>query len=235
VRRTVLGIAIALVGTGCIAPSSADPAAAPRAIEILASPTPFTQVNAGPVSAIVPDDWEAHPAATTGFRGGFLASPHPERWGHTVGGVEGMSATWVDATRVGVPSDFYYLAATGPLLSTLTDSRRCSPESHRVFVDRRPDLTSPTPTHGDYVARGEGTCEVRGVATRWAYFVAAPGFGPVHEIGIPASGLYVVVAVTPEGDRASSLLDRLIRHTSFGGSTVDDLVRAADAEVQRAR
>ena len=68
---------------------------------------------------------------------------------------------------------------------------------------------------------------VRGVATRWAYFVAAPGYGPVHEVGIPASGLYVVVAVTPEGDRAASLLDRLIGHTTFGGSSVDDLVEAA--------
>ena len=31
------------------------------------------------------------------------------------GGVPGMSATWVDATRVGMPSDFYYLAASPPL------------------------------------------------------------------------------------------------------------------------
>ena len=68
---------------------------------------------------------------------------------------------------------------------------------------------------------------MRGVSTRWAYFVAAPGYGPVHEVGIPASGLYVVVAVAPEGDRAASLLDRLIRHTSFGGSSVVDLVAAA--------
>ena len=227
VRRIVLGIAFALVGTGCIAPSSADPQPLPDRIETLSSPTPFTQVNAGPVSAIVPDGWEAHPATTADFRGGFLASPHPERWERMDGRVAGMSATWVDATRVGMPSDYYYLAATGPLLSNLTDSRRCSAESHRVFVDRRPDLSASTPTHGDYVARGEGTCEVRGEATRWAYFVAAPGFGPVHEVGIPASGLYVVVAVTPDGAKASSLLDRLIRHTTFGGTSVDDLVAAA--------
>jgi hypothetical protein len=68
---------------------------------------------------------------------------------------------------------------------------------------------------------------VRGVSTRWAYFVAAPGFGPVHEVGIPASGLYVVVAVAPEGERAASLVDRLIRHTSFGGTSVGDLVQVA--------
>jgi hypothetical protein len=148
------------------------------------------------------------------------------------GGVPGMSATWVDATRVGMPSDFYYLAATGPLLSSLTDSRRCSAESPRIFVDRRPDFSTGGPTHGDYVARGEGTCEVRGVSTRWAYFVAAPGYGPVHEVGIPASGLYVVVAVTPEGEHADPLLNRLIRHTSFGGSSVGDLVDAAGGKLR---
>ncbi|MGZ8596751.1 MAG: hypothetical protein ACXWXB_00995 [Actinomycetota bacterium] len=217
---------IALLGTGCAAPSSTDPPAVADPIEILSSPTPFTQVNAGPVSAIVPDGWEPHPPVGNGFRGGFLASPHPERWRLMDGGVPGMSATWVDATQVGMPSDFYYLAATGSLLSSLTDSRRCSAETRRVFVNRRPEFSTQGPSHGDYVARGEGTCEVRGIATRWAYFVAAPGYGPVREIGIPASGLYVVVAVTPDGDRAASLLDRLIRHTSFGGSSVDDLVDA---------
>lgn len=138
-----------------------------------------------------------------------------------------MSATWVDATRVGVPSDFYYLAATGPLLSGLTHSHRCDAESRRVFLDRRPILSGKVPTQGDFVARGEGTCTVRGVSTRWAYFVAAPGFGPVRQLGIAASGLYVVVAVTPESERAPSLLNRLIRHTSFGGSSVNDLVEAA--------
>jgi len=226
VRNVVLGITIALVGTGCAAPSTADPPSLAGSIEILSSPTPFMQVTAGHVSAIVPDHWEPHPAAGGAFRGGFLASPHPARWRRMDGGVPGMSATWVDATRVGMPSDFYYLAATGPLLSGLTDSRRCTAESPRVFVDRRPNFSTDGPTRGDYVARGEGTCEVRGVSTRWAYFVAAPGYGPVHEVGIPASGLYVVVAVAPKGERSGPLLDRLIRHTSFGDSSVGDLVEA---------
>lgn len=226
-RRAVVGVAIALLGTGCAAPPTTDPSIVAEPLEILSSPTPYTHVTAGPVSAIVPDGWRPHAAASGGFRGGFLASPHPERWRRMDGAVPGISATWVDATRVGMPSDFYYLAATGPLFSRLTDSRRCRAESQRVFVDRRPDFSLKGPTHGDYVARGEGTCEVRGVSTRWAYFVAAPGYGPVHEVGIPSSGLYVVVAVAPEGDRASSLLDRLIGQTSFGGSSVLDLVEAA--------
>jgi len=228
VRKIAFGIAVALTGIGCSAPLSADPPSVPDPIEVFSSPTPFTQVMVGPVSAIVPDGWEAQPPiAGGGFRGGFLASPHPEQWRRMDGGVAGMSATWVDATRVGMPSDFYYMAATGPLLANLTHSRQCEAETHRVFVDRRPDFSTKVPSHGDYVAKGEGTCRVRGASTRWAYFVAAPGYGPVHEVGIPASGLYVVVAVAPEGERAASLLNRLIRNTSFGGASVDELVDAA--------
>ena len=125
-RRVVVGITIALTGTGCSTPlQGAPPEAAAHQVEMLSSPTPFTQVHAGPVSAIVPDGWQAHPAASGGFRAGFLASPHPNRWRRIDGGVAGMSATWVDATLVGMPPGFYYLAATGPLLSNLTHSRRC--------------------------------------------------------------------------------------------------------------
>lgn len=226
-RTAVVAVAIALVGAGCTAPSADDPSSLADPFEVRPSPTPFTQVTAGAVSAIVPDGWEAHPAGGGGFRGGFSASPHPDAWRRMDGAVPGMSATWVDATRVGVPSDFYYLAATGPLLSTLTRSPVCRAETQRVFVDRKPVFSIIGRTHGDYVARGEGTCEVRGGSTRWAYFVAAPGFGPVHRVGIPSSGLYVVVAVAPDGDRAPALLDRLIRTTTFGESTVRDLLEAA--------
>ena len=51
-------------------------------------------------------------------------------------------------------------------------------------------------------------------------------FGPVHTMGIPQSGLYVVVAVMRDSQRASALLDRLITHTSFGGARVSDFVDA---------
>jgi hypothetical protein len=231
-RRTILGVAIALTGIGCAAPSPADPPALAEPIRVLSSPSPFSHVSAGPVAAIVPDGWKAHLARGGAFRGGFLASPQPERWRRMDGGVAGMSATWVDSTKVGMPSDFYYLAATGPVLSSLTDSERCVAETRDVFLDRSPTFTIEGPSRGDYVARGEGTCRVRGASTRWAYFVAAPGYGPVRELGIPASGLYVVVAVTPESARAGALLDRLIRHTSFGGSSVDDLVEAAGGKLR---
>jgi hypothetical protein len=68
---------------------------------------------------------------------------------------------------------------------------------------------------------------VNGQATRWAYFVAAPGYGPVRSVGIPSSGLYIVVAVLPDGRGAERLLDRLLDSTSFAGASVPDLIRAA--------
>ncbi len=143
------------------------------------------------------------------------------------GATAGMSVTWVDATRVGVPSDFYYMAATGPVLSRLTHSNTCRPESQRVLLDNRPSFGIGSVKDGDYMARGEGTCRVDGTSTRWAYFVAAPGFGPVRHVGIPSSGLYVVVAVMRESQSAESTLHRLIKNTSFGGASVNDFVEVA--------
>ena len=77
-----------------------------------------------------------------------------------------MSATWVDATRVGVPSDFYYLAATGPLLSRLTTSANCLQQSHRVYLDRRPTFDVHRRSPGDFMARGAGVCRRGSLATR---------------------------------------------------------------------
>ena len=90
--------------------------------------------------------------------------------------------------EVGVPSDFYYLAATGPLLSRLTRSDACRAESQQVFLDNAPNFAAGDAgrSPGDYMARGEGTCHVGGRPTRWAYFVAAPGFGPVRRGRHPA-------------------------------------------------
>jgi len=149
------------------------------------------------------------------------------------GSITGMAVTWVDATEVGVPSDFYYLAATGPLLSQLTRSDACRAESQRVFLDNAPTFApGDDRSAGDYMARGEGTCNVGGRPTRWAYFVAAPGFGPVRRVGIPQSGLYVVVAVMHDTNRAPARLDRLIAHTSFGGALVSDFVDVAGGKLR---
>jgi hypothetical protein len=215
------------MGTGCAGvPPSGNPGEA-DVLLIVPSASPYSQVTAGPVQALVPDGWRA--TAAWGARAGFVASPRPGAWRHMDGSITGMAATWVDATEVGVPSDFYYLAATGPLLARLTRSAACRPESQQIFLDNEPAFShGHSRSDGDYMARGEGTCHVDGRPTRWAYFVAAPGFGPVRAVGIPQSGLYVVVAVMHDSRRAPALLDRLIAHTSFGGARIRDFVHAVD-------
>ena len=229
-RRLIGGIALVLAAAGCRAAGApATPKAGPDAIEIHGSPTPFTEVSAGPVSALIPDRW--HPVITgIGADEGFYASPRPDAWQRMDGSVAGISATWVDATQVGVPSDFYYLVATGPALGQLTDSADCRALSEHVIVDHRPSFfTGEAGSAGDYVARGEGTCEIGGSLTRWAYFVASPGFGPVRKVGIPTSGLYVVVAVLPDNRKAHGMLRTLLDGTRFGNANLSDFVSAARA------
>jgi hypothetical protein len=233
-RRTILGIVVVLVSAGCgraAGPADPDPLAA--GISIRATPSPYSEVTIGPVSALVPEGWRAEPAdPRVGVRGGFVASPRPQAWRRMDGSTSGMAATWVDASRVGVPSDFYYLAANGPLLSRLSHSHACRADHTQILADNLPAFAHGAPgSPGDYVARATGTCHVRGHPTRWAYFVAAPGYGPVHKLGIPSSGLYVVVAVMPDSAQAASQLRRLIAHTSFAGASVGDLVAAAHPRV----
>lgn len=233
-HKLLLGVLIAAAGVGCTgartlpAIGMVDPQSQ---LQIQRSPSPFSAVTIGPVHALVPDGWHTFAARSVGnLRGGFVSTPRPRAWRHMDGSTVGMAATWIDATRVGVPSDFYYLAATGPLLSSLTHSIGCRANSQRIFVDQRPTFASGPPNAaGDYVASGEGTCHLHGRLTEWAYFVAAPGFGPVHRIGIPSSGLYVVVAVMPESHRAARTLQGLLHHTRFGGAGIADFVRVARA------
>ena len=218
-----------LACAGCgLTPSGARPAVT-DGIHVQTSPSAYTEITAGPVRAMIPDGWR--PVAASGdAREGFYASPSPARWSRMDGTTEGIAATWVDATRIGVPSDFYYLAATGPLFSRLTDSPDCRAETQQVLLDDSPSFVSGvTGSFGDYMARGEGTCSTHGRATRWAYFVAAPGFGPVRRLGIPRSGLYVVVAVLQNRRGVNRALQRLIDRTRFGGTGIRDFVRAARA------
>ena len=219
---------MSLAGAACTA-SSPGPGHAPipDPIRVQGSPSPYSEVSAGPVHALVPDGW--HPMAATNFAGeGFFASPRPHAWSRMDGTTEGIAATWVDATAVGVPSDFYYLAATGPLFSRLLDSPDCRADSQQVYLNHLPSFAAGKEgSPGDYMASGEGTCDARGRATRWAYFVAAPGFGPVRAMGIPRSGLYVVVAVLRDGHEAGRVLQRLIDRTTFGDAAIRDFVRAA--------
>jgi hypothetical protein len=234
VRKVVLGIVMALAGAGCAGAgsiSSSGLTVATAGLQVESSPGPFSQIAVGQVQALVPEGWRAFSSSTSDdLRNGFVATPEPRAWQRMDGSAIGMAATWVDATRVGIPSDFYYLAATGPILSSLTNSGTCRPRVRRVFVDDRPTFESGPPgSAGDFVASGNGTCSVAGELTHWAYFVAAPGFGPVRRIGIPSSGLYVVVIVMPDSRRVVPTLHRLLASTQFGGARIRDFVAAARA------
>jgi hypothetical protein len=215
------------MGAGCTGlPYGSDSLPTADTIHIQRSPSPFSEVTAGPVRALIPDGWQPMPTSG-GAREGFFASPSPEAWSRMDGTTEGIAATWVDATLVGVPSDFYYLAATGPLFSQLLHSPDCRAESSRVLIDNVPTFASGVAgSPGDYMAEGEGTCKARGQVTRWAYFVAAPGFGPVRQMGIAQSGLYVVVAVLRDGSKAGSTLQHLIGQTRFGDTPIRDFVQS---------
>lgn len=229
-RRVLSGLVIALVAAACRDAVVAQPTEEPQPrLVITESPSPFHEVAAGPVRAVIPDGWQPQLAGQREDpRQGFVASPRPGSWNGDRPPREGFAAVWVDGTRVGVPSDYYYLAATGPALDMITRTSECSSTSHDVIVDHRPAFASGEPgSPGDFVAQGQGSCTVGRRPTRWAYFVAAPGYGPVREVGIPSSTLYVVVAVLPDSPRAPALLDKLLLRTEFGGDSVADLIAAA--------
>ncbi len=232
VRRLIGCFAIALVTAGCGDATVGIPVSQPRSdLLVRASPSPYSQITAGPVSAVIPDDWRARLAGRAGDpREGFIAAPRPGVWELANTPAEGMAAVWIDGTRVGVPSDYYYLAATGPALELITRSSECSATRHHVIVDHLPAFAAGEPeSPGDYVASGRGRCKVGGVATRWAYFVAAPGYGPVRQVGIPSSGLYLILAVLPDSPRAPAILGRILLGTEFGGASITDFITAARA------
>jgi hypothetical protein len=231
-RWVFVGVVFALAGASCSAfGSPLDVSSSAPHLQVHQTPNPLLQVSIGPVQAMVPHGWRTLPATSTDeMRGGFVSSPQPQAWSRMDGSTAGMAATWIDATAVGVPSDFYYLAATGPLLSRLLHSISCRASSRQVFINHRPQFEAGTAdAAGDFMATGNGTCHLHGRLTEWAYFIAAPGFGPIRKIGIPSSGLYVVVAVMPESRQATRSLHRLLAHTRFGGAGIADFVKAAKA------
>ncbi len=226
--RELIGcLALFVVAAGC-GPAHLPSEATAAAIEIHESPSPFRQVTVGPVRATIPDHWE--PVVAHGPddpREGIIARPRPGAWED--GRVrEGLAVLWIDGARVGVPSDYYYLVAAREPLPLIAGARDCRSLRQRIFADHLPTWASGDPgSPGDFVARGSGRCRVGRTETRWAYFVAAPGYGPVREVGIPGSGLYLAVAVVPDGPRATALLNRLLLRITFGDSTVEDLIAAA--------
>jgi hypothetical protein len=228
VQKAILGCVALFAAVSCTGVSARTAGGAGPPILIEPTGSPFLRVTSGSVTGLVPHGWQAVPLDGIDFHEGFVASPHPDGWPEVHPSMAGMAATWVDATRVGVPSDLYYLAATGPLLTGLRDRPGCSASFERVFADHVPAfLHGATDSAGDFVARGGGVCRSeRGHETRWSYFVAAPGFGPAGRIGIPGSGLYLVVAMTRESPRARQILAALLDHVRFGRDGIGDFVRA---------
>ena len=199
---------------------------------------PLRQVMAGRVSALIPRDWIARPLASrAGPRVGLSASvdepispdalpaatdlrkrPQPQL---------GLQAYWVNAASIQVPTDYYYLAARGTGLGRPFATDACTPGEHQVLADHRPVFDRRRYSTGDFVATAAGTCRVGETTTRWASFVAAPGYGPVREVGIPESGLYYAVVVMPDGPQVSERVRDVLLHVSFGGTTVSEFLDVA--------
>lgn len=231
VHKVIGCLVLALVAAGCRdATVSTVPPVGELPLTIHGSPSPYREVTVGPVRTVIPDAWRPVTAWNQDDpREGIIATPRPRGWedGRLT---EGMAALWVDGARVGVPSDYYYLAASGPALDMLTRSPECSASRQTVIVDHVPTFAAgPADSPGDYIARGQGTCTIGRTPTRWAYFVAAPGYGPARAVGIPSSCLYVVVAVLPDGPKAPALLGKLIDRTEFAGASVSDFIAATRA------
>lgn len=201
---------------------------------------PLRQVSAGRVAALVPRDWDVRPLASkTAPRQGLSASveeaagfgpstspgaadrqkrPQPQL---------GLQAYWVNAASIRVPSDYYYLAARGTALERPFAVQACESHEREVLADHRPVFDRRLYSAGDFVAMAAGTCRVGEITTRWASFVAAPGYGPVREVGIPESGLYYAVVVMPDGPRASERVRDVLLQVSFGGTTVSEFLHVA--------
>jgi hypothetical protein len=198
----------------------------PDAAAVAAAGRSYTRVSAFGVSARVPGDWVVQPAEDAAYSVGVAASPGPLA-GALAMPHQGLVATRLDATEVGVPSDLYYMAAKGPILARVTDRPRCTVTRQRIFVDHAPaSMAGGRRSPGDFMASGGGTCGRGTSVTRWSYFVAAPGYGPAREAGIPGSGLYVIVVSTPKTPGAGRTLARMLRNVRFGGDTARDFVQA---------
>ena len=188
---------------------------------------PLQEVHAAHIRAVIPDGWKARLLPHGRYpREGFIASPKINSWENRAGRVQGLEAFWVDVGKMGIPSDYYYMAARGPGLGPLGKSKTCRPAARTVFVDRPPDLTGVHFSPGDYVASATGICRTRSGSARWASVVAAPGFGPLREVGIPTSGLYVVVAVV-SGPHSDRVLKRMFRSMRFGDASIPAMLKAA--------
>jgi hypothetical protein len=238
VRATVAALVFATAVTACSrAPDAtstltSEPASfSTRPFVLPSSPAPLVQVQSGFVQAVIPNSWEARPLSSDRYpQQGFVAAPRLEDWQHGDGTVRGMEVFWIDVAKMRIPSDYYYLVARGPVLEALRANKACEYGQQEVYADHPPDLTGRRFSPSDYVASASGTCLVHGRHTRWAYLVAAPGFGPLRQVGIPTSGLYVVIAVV-SGSRSNVLLQEMVQSARFGDTPMTQIVNAASATI----
>jgi hypothetical protein len=213
---------------------AAEPPAGPQIPEfkitrLSSSPTPLRiEVQSGSVEALIPDGWEARPLPDSRFpQQGLVASPSLDDWERGVGGVGGLEAFWVDIGTARVPSDWYYYVAQGPAVAAIASDSHCHRSTQEVWANHPPDPSGRRLSPSDYVVSATGVCRSdEGEATHWAYAVVAPGFGPTREVGIPTSGLYVVVAMM-SGPGTRPLLDELIDAARFGNTPITQILAAA--------
>lgn len=224
-RRVAL---LLLLAVGVVASTSAGPVFSPPA-----EARPVRQIQAGRISALVPTKWDFRPMPTDVVAAeGIQASGNLQQWGSLERREIGLEAYWVDAAQVGLPSDYYYLAAEGPPMTRLPLDAGCERDRFEVLTNRRPVFDRRRNSAGDYVATAGGTCFTRGGTARWAAFVAAPGYGPVGRIGIPESGLYFAFVMVPDGPHANQRAERLLSSVSFGGTEIRDFLDAARRQIR---
>lgn len=223
-------MAVAL--TGCAGVPAVHEASAPRPIfavhHLPSSPSPLRiEVQAGSVQGLIPDGWVARPLGNSRYpQEGFVASPRLEQWERDAGSIGGMEAFWIDIAKLEIPSDYYYMVAQGPAIAALAANKNCRSASQEVYIDHPPVFTGRGFSPGDYVMSATGTCRTDGKPTQWAYVVAAPGYGPMRQMGIPTSGLYVVIAVVP-GKRTGQLLKQILDGARFGNTSISEFLQAA--------
>ena len=236
IRALAWILSVVALLAACVESPSSAPTSAPvpnlpdfRIHRLPSSPTPLrVEVRSGSVQALIPDGWEAQPLPDSRFpQQGLVASPRLEDWENGVGRVGGLEAFWVDVGSMHLPSDWYYYVAHGPAIAGFAADKHCHRSTQEVWANHPPDPSGRRFSPGDYIVSATGVCRSdQGRSTHWAYVVAAPGFGPTRQVGIPNSGLYVVVAVT-SGRQARQLLDELIDAARFGNTPIAQILAAA--------
>ncbi len=232
-RGRILALALVALATACsrtpLAQSPIRPDISILPVRSPSSPSPLVEVRIGHVRAVIPKSWDAKTLPISNLaREGFVASPNLTRWERGQAYSQGIEAFWVDVATLRIPSDYYYLAARNASFGQLGGPGACGPARPQILVNHPPDYSGRTLSPGDFVASAAGRCVRRGQLTHWAYVVAAPGFGPVRKVGIPSSGLYVVVAEV-SGPESARLLTEIMKSARFASATIGQIVDAAHA------